>query len=62
MTFQDRMSCKEGGAIVRSIADFELPNVLVCLPSFKIFMCFFLINFKTLTPLTSYSGLPHILF
>ena len=37
VTFQDRMGCKEGDAIVRSIADFEVPGVLVCLPLFKMF-------------------------
>ena len=52
MTFQDRMGCKEGDATVRSVADFEVPDVLVCLPSFKMFSWLFLINSKTLTPLT----------
>ena len=47
VTFQDRMGCKEGEAIVRSIADFELPDVLVPLPSFKIFSRFLLIQLKT---------------
>ena len=32
VTFQDRMSCKEEDAIVRSVADFEVPDFLVCLP------------------------------
>ena len=41
VTFQDRMGCKEGGAIVRSIADFEVLDVLVSLPLFKMFSCFF---------------------
>ena len=54
MTFQDRMGCKEGDVIVRSIADFEVPDVLVCLPLFKIFSFFFSKNFKTLTALTSF--------
>ena len=39
--FQHRMSCKEGNAIVRSIADFEVPDILVCLPSFKYLVFFF---------------------
>ena len=55
----DRMGCKEGDAMVRSIADFQVPDVIVCLPSFKMFRCFFM-NSKTLTPLTSFSRLPHI--
>ena len=60
MSFQDRMGCKEGDVIVSSIADFEFPNVFVCLPSFKMFSCyFFSINSKTLTPLVSFPGLPH---
>ena len=59
VTFQDTMGCKEGDAIVRSIADFEVPNVFVCLPSFKMFS-FFSIKSKTLTPHTSFSLLPHI--
>ena len=37
VTFPDRMGCKEGDAIVRSIVDFEVSDVLVCLPSFKMF-------------------------
>ena len=41
VTFQDRVGCKEGDAIVRSITDFEVPDVLVCLPSFKMFSFFF---------------------
>ena len=40
VTFQDRMGYKKGDAIVRSIADFEGPDVLVCLPSFEMFSCF----------------------
>ena len=34
MTFQYRIGCKEGNAIVRSIADFEVLDLLVCLQSF----------------------------
>ena len=40
MTFEDRISSKEEGAIVRSMADFEVSDALVCLPSFKIFIFF----------------------
>ena len=47
VTFQDRMGCKEGDAIVRSIADFEVPDVLVCLSSFKMFSWFLLIKLRT---------------
>ena len=46
-TFQDRKGCKEGDAIVRSIVDFEVPDVLVCFPSFKISGWVSLIKFKT---------------
>ena len=45
VTFQDRMSCKEEDAIVRSVADFEVPDVLVCLLSFKMFSWFFFDTF-----------------
>ena len=55
MTLQDRMGCKEDDAIVRLIADFEVPDVLVCIPSLKMFSCFFSTKSKTLTPLTSIS-------
>ena len=41
VTFQDSMGCKEGDAIVRSTANSEVPDVLVCLPSFKIISYFF---------------------
>ena len=34
VTFQGRMGCEEGDAIVRSISDFKVPDVLVSLPSF----------------------------
>ena len=52
VTLQDRMGSKKSDAVMRSIADFEVPDVLVFLPSFKMFSCFFLsINSKTLTPL-----------
>ena len=37
VTFQDRMDCKEGDVFGKSIADFEMPKFLVCLPSFKMF-------------------------
>ena len=60
VTFQNRMGCKEGNAIVRSVTDFEVPDVLVCLPSFKIFSLFLLIRLKTLSPLLSFTGLPLI--
>ena len=46
VTLQDRMGCKEGNANVRSIANFEVPDVLVCLP---------------LSPQFSFTGLPHFL-
>ena len=39
-----------GDANVRSIADFEVPDFLVCLPSFKMFRSFLLIKFKTRHP------------
>ena len=58
--FQVRMGCKEGDPIVRSIADFEVPDNLVCLPSFKKFSWFLLIKIKTLSPLLSFTGLLHI--
>ena len=35
VTFQDRIGWKKLDAIVRSIADLEVPDVLVCLPSVK---------------------------
>ena len=41
VTFQDRMGCKEGDAIVRAVADSEVPDAFVCLPSFRMFSCFF---------------------
>ena len=40
VTFQHRMGCKEGDAIVRPNADFEVPDVLVFLPSFKMLFGF----------------------
>ena len=40
VTLQDRMGCKEGDATVRSIADFKVPDVLMCLPSFKMLSWF----------------------
>ena len=40
VTFQDGTGCKEGDDFVRSIADFELPDVLVCLWSFEMFSFF----------------------
>ena len=46
MTFQDRMACKESDDCVKSTADFEVHNVLVCLPSFKMFSGFLLIKLK----------------
>ena len=58
--FKDRMGCKEGDAIVRSFADFEVPDVLVCLPSFKMFSWFLLVKLKTLHPQLSFAGLSHI--
>ena len=45
--FQDGMGCKEGDAILRSIEDFEVPDILVCLPSFKMFNWFLLAKLKT---------------
>ena len=47
MTFQDRMGCKEGDAIVKPNADFEVPDVLVCLSSFKMFSWFLLMKLKS---------------
>ena len=47
MTLQRRMGCKEGGAIVRLITDFEGPDVLVCLRSFKMFIWFLFIKLMT---------------
>ena len=47
VTFQDRMGCKKGDATVGSFDDFEVPDVLVCLPSFKMFSWFLLIKLKT---------------
>ena len=46
------MGCKEGDAIVRTTADFEVSDVLVCLPSIIFF-------YKTqdLTSLLSFAGL-----
>ena len=60
VTFQDRMGCKEGDAIMMSIADFEVPDVLECLPSFKMFSWFLLIKLNTLSPLISFTWLPYI--
>ena len=60
VTFQDRRGCKEEDAIVRSDADFEVSNVLVCLPSFKMFTWFLSKKFKTLSPLLSFTWLPYI--
>ena len=37
VTFQNRIGCKKGDVIVRSIADFEVSDVLVSFPSFKMF-------------------------
>ena len=45
---------------MRSIDDLELPDVLVCLPSFKFFSWFLLIKLMTCHSLISYAGLPHI--
>ena len=56
VTFQDRMGCKEGDAMVRSIADFEVPDIHVCLPSFKMFSWFLLIKLKVLSPLIHWSA------
>ena len=47
MTFEDRMGCKEGNAIVRSFADFEVSDVPVCLPLVKMLSWILLISFKT---------------
>ena len=47
MTFQDRIGCNEGDAVVSSIADLEVPDVFVCPPSFKMFSWFLLIKLKT---------------
>ena len=53
------MGCKEEDTIVRSIADFEVPDVLVCLPSFKMFSWFFFSR-QNLRPLTSLSSFPRL--
>ena len=58
VTFQDKMGCKEGDGIVRSIAYFDVPDFLVCLPSFKMFSWFLLIRLKTLSPILSFTGFP----
>ena len=47
VAFQDRMGCKKEDAKVRQIVDFELSDVPVCLPSFKMFNWFMLIKLKT---------------
>ena len=47
VAFQDRMGCKEEDANVESNADYEVPDVLVCLPSFKMFSWFSLKKLKT---------------
>ena len=47
VAFQDRIGCEEGDVNMMSIVDFEVPDVLVCLPSFKMFSWIFLIKFKT---------------
>ena len=47
VTFQDRLSCKETDAIVRSFTDFEVSDIHVYPPSFKMFSLFLLVNFKT---------------
>ena len=46
MTILDRMSCKEGDATLRSIADKEVPDIRVFLPSLKMFGWFLLIKLK----------------
>ena len=60
VTFQDRMGmgCKKEDAIVRSIADFEVPDVLVCLPSFKCLVVVFSAKSRTLTPLHHFPCFP----
>ena len=47
VTFQEGIGCKEWDATVRSITDFEVPDVFVYLPVFKIFSWFLLIKNKT---------------
>ena len=47
VTFQDVMGCKKGDAIVRSVTDYEVAGIVVCLPSFKMFSLIFLIKFRT---------------
>ena len=59
VTFQNRMDCKEG-AIVRFIADFEVPDDFVRLSSFEAFSWLFLIKFKNRHPLISFTRFPHI--
>ena len=59
VAFQDRLGCEEGNAIVRSIADFEVPDVLVCFPSFEMFKWFLLIKLKILSPILSLTTLTH---
>ena len=58
--FQDRMGYKQGDVIVKSIADFEVADVHVRLPSFELFSWFLLTKLKTLSPLLSFTGLLYI--
>ena len=47
VNFQIRMGCKEWNATVCTVADFEVPDVLACRPSFKMFIWFLLMKLKT---------------
>ena len=40
VTFHDMMGCKEGYVFMRSMVDFEEPDVRVCLPTFKLLSWF----------------------
>ena len=46
VTFQDTMGCKHGDIIVRSITYFEVPDVPVRFPSFRMLSWFMLIKFR----------------
>ena len=45
VTFKDRMSSKGGDATVRSITDFDVPDIIMCLPSLRMFSWFLVDNF-----------------
>ena len=41
LTFQERTGCKEGEAYAKSISELEVPDVVLCLPSPRMFTWFF---------------------